>query len=102
MSKLTVFSVSLCCSGILWAQTPGQIDFFEKQIRPILAGNCAVCHTAKAPVAGIDFSTTEGIRYAVQYGGEAGELISAEETGGKVFLHGGGQARRGEICPRRG
>jgi cytochrome c553 len=55
------------------------MEFFEKRIRPILATNCAACHNAKGPTAGLDLSTTEGIRYAVQYGAEAGKLVSPDK-----------------------
>src|SRR5438445_34232 len=69
----------LLLTGVLPAQSAEQIEFFEKKVRPILAANCAVCHNAKTATAGLDLSTTEGIRYAVQYGGEAGKLISLEK-----------------------
>src|SRR5438067_18949 len=55
-------------------------------ISVILARNCAVCHNAKATVAGLDLSTTDGIRYAVQYGGEAGKLISLEKADESLLI----------------
>src|SRR2546421_12365169 len=76
MYKLIVPASLVFFTSFLSAQTPEQIEFFEKKIRPILAGNCSGCHNAKATTAGLDLSTTAGIRYAVQYGGEAGKLIS--------------------------
>jgi hypothetical protein len=48
-------------------------------VRPILANNCAVCHNTTGLESGLDLSTTAGIRYAVQYGGEAGKLIALDK-----------------------
>src|SRR5882724_4495355 len=79
MNKLIASAFVLLFTGWVSAQSPSQIEFFEKKIRPVLATNCAACHNAKATTAGLDLSTTEGIRYAVQYGGEAGKLISLEK-----------------------
>src|SRR5205085_2440812 len=79
MHKLIVPASLVFFSSFLSAQTPEQIEFFEKKIRPILAGSCSACHNAKATTAGLDLSTTAGIRYAVQYGGEAGKLISQDK-----------------------
>ena len=73
MNQLIAPALLLFFTSLLSAQSPGQIEFFEKKIRPILAGNCAACHNAKATTAGLDLSTTEGIRYAVQYGGGGGQ-----------------------------
>ncbi len=86
MSKVLVLSSSLFFCVVLSAQPAEQTDFFEKKIRPIFAANCAVCHNAQATVAGLDFSTTDGIRYAVQYGGEAGKLISLEKPEESLLL----------------
>src|SRR4030088_2145613 len=86
MNKLIVLASSLFFTSLLSAQSPGQIEFFEKKIRPILATNCAVCHNVKATTAGLDLSSTEGIRYAVQYGGEAGKLISLDKPDESLLM----------------
>src|SRR5205823_11573112 len=86
MRKLLGLASSFCFCIALSAQTGEQIDFFEKKIRPILVSNCSVCHNAKATVAGLDLSTTDGIRYAVQYGGEAGKLISLEKPDESLLI----------------
>src|SRR5947208_1300771 len=85
MNKLFVLGTSLFCAALA-GQTAGQVDFFEKRIRPILADKCAACHNAKATVAGLDLSTTDGIRYAVQYGGEAGKLISLDKPDESLLM----------------
>src|SRR4051795_13772630 len=104
MNKLIALASSLFFTSLLSAQSPGQIEFFEKKIRPVFSTNCAACHNAKATTAGLDLSTTDGIRYAVQYGGEAGKLISldkpeeslliqAVEYGGRLKMPPGGKLK---------
>ena len=36
------------------------LEFFEKQVRPILAGQCWMCHNEKVQSAGLDLKTAEG------------------------------------------
>jgi hypothetical protein len=50
------------------------IDFFEQQIRPVLAERCYVCHSAKSPRAqgGLYLDTRDGIRK----GGNSGPAIT--------------------------
>jgi hypothetical protein len=46
-------------------------EYFEKKVRPVLAKNCAGCHSAKMKSGGLDLSTTEGIAA----GGHTGALF---------------------------
>jgi hypothetical protein len=62
---------TLAVSSSETQQSADQIDFFEKQVRPILVRNCAGCHNAKAMIAELDLTTAEGF----QRGGENGRLI---------------------------
>ncbi len=39
---------------------PDSLEFFEKQVRPILAGECQMCHNEKVRSAGLDLKTVEG------------------------------------------
>jgi Protein of unknown function (DUF1549)/Protein of unknown function (DUF1553)/Planctomycete cytochrome C len=57
------------------SQQAGQIEYFEKQVRPILVRNCAGCHSAKTMIAGLDLTTSEGF----QRGGESGQLVNREK-----------------------
>ena len=69
--------ILLACSAAvhtLSAQSLEQIEFFEKKIRPVFAEKCAGCHNTSNLTAGLDLSTTEGIRKAAEYGGEAGVI----------------------------
>ena len=80
--KLAVF-LFLCVS--LWAaysfglgvrsataQANDPAEFFEKQVRPILANNCAKCHNATARLAELDLTSAAGFAR----GGESGPLVN--------------------------
>ena len=86
MRRVIFTGLILCLVSRASAQTAGQIEFFEKRIRPILSANCAACHNATALTANLDLSTTDGIRYAVQYGAEAGKLISLDKPEESLLL----------------
>ena len=51
--------------------TPDQIEFFEKQIRPILVEHCQECHGADEPEAGLRLTS----RQAILRGGDSGPAI---------------------------
>src|SRR5215208_3003581 len=86
MRRAIFTGLMLCLVSRASAQSAGQIEFFEKRIRPIFADNCIACHNATATTANLDLSTTEGIRYAVQYGAEAGKLISLDKPEESLLL----------------
>ena len=46
--KITVAIVLLALGASRAADDPGDIDFFEKKIRPVLAEHCYKCHSAKS------------------------------------------------------
>ena len=68
--SLFVCLLALAPSGA--AQTPGQIEFFEKKIRPVLATKCQGCHSAKMKTAGLDLSSAAGF----STGGASGTMMS--------------------------
>ena len=58
------------------ADSPDQLEFFEKKVRPVLAANCYECHSAVAAKAGklkgkLQLDTRDGIRK----GGETGPAV---------------------------
>ena len=55
-----------------WAQSPGT-EFFEKEIRPVLAEKCYGCHSSKlkSPMGGLVLDTKAGVRS----GGNGGPVI---------------------------
>ncbi len=56
-----------------WAQTPTGTEFFEKEIRPVLAEKCYGCHfsKSKSPMGGLVLDTKSGLRQ----GGNGGPVI---------------------------
>src|SRR5258706_7874841 len=52
---------------------PEQLDFFEKQVRPLLAANCLACHGPQKQEGGLRLDTRE----AVLRGGESGPAAVA-------------------------
>ncbi|MBI1355943.1 MAG: DUF1553 domain-containing protein [Acidobacteria bacterium] len=54
----------LCAGAALAAAQSLDIDFFEKKIRPVLAEQCAACHSAQLsdPMGGLRVDSREGLR----------------------------------------
>jgi len=69
---ILLFTLSPCVS---WAQTPAQLEVFEKNARPLFVEKCQGCHNAKLRSGGFDLSTPEGIKEASSIGifGKAAE-----------------------------
>jgi hypothetical protein len=67
-----LFALSL---GLGHAQTPAQLELFEKNARPLFAEKCQPCHSAKLRSGGFDLSSPEGIKEAASMGifGKAAE-----------------------------
>lgn len=57
-------------------------EFFEKQVRPLLAAKCQVCHSAKARTSGLDLSSAAGF----QAGGASGLLVNKENPEASLLL----------------
>ena len=57
------------------AATPEQLDFFEKQVRPLFAAQCYACHStqAKPRFAGLSLDTPAGLKR----GSDTGPIIVA-------------------------
>ena len=71
-AKVVILTTLASCAAT--AQTPEQTEFFEKQVRPLLAAKCQACHNQKVKTAGLDLSTGEGF----VHGGQSGVLIAKE------------------------
>ena len=61
------------CPWAAGAQTPEQVDFFEKRVRPVLANNYYGCHSLQAPqpLSGLRLDSRE----ALLQGGNRGPAI---------------------------
>jgi cytochrome c553 len=56
-------------------QTPEQLEYFEKNVRPVLVANCQPCHNAKTKSSGLDLSSAAGFAA----GGGTGALIARDQ-----------------------
>ncbi len=63
-----VVSLVALSLGVGEAQTPAQLELFEKNARPVFADKCQPCHNAKLKSGGLDFSSPDGIRDAASMG----------------------------------
>jgi hypothetical protein len=72
------FAASLC------AQTPAGTEFFEKEIRPVLAANCYGCHSSKSkmPMGGLVLDTKGGMKK----GGNGGPILVAGDPSASRLL----------------
>jgi hypothetical protein len=60
-----------------------QLDFFEKQVRPVLAAQCWNCHAAKKAESGLRLDSRE----AVLKGGDRGEVVKPREAAASLLIH---------------
>ncbi|HEU0123497.1 MAG TPA: PSD1 and planctomycete cytochrome C domain-containing protein [Bryobacteraceae bacterium] len=79
--KIFIFMSAMSAVG-LWSQTAEQVEFFEKNVRPVLAAKCQMCHNAKAKTSGLDMSTGQGF-FA---GGASGSLVNVESPEESLLL----------------
>ena len=71
--KVKILFATFAAAVPLHADTPEQLDFFEKKIRPVLADKCYKCHSEKTEKVkgGLVLDTREGIRR----GGDSGAAV---------------------------
>lgn len=60
-----------------------QIEFFERQIRPILAAQCWNCHGEKKVESGLRMDSRE----AILKGGDRGEIVLPRESAPGLLMH---------------
>ena len=79
---LTALCGVLALTSSALAQTPGQVEFFERKIRPVLSTKCQVCHNGELKTAELDLSSAEGFLR----GGANGPLIDKDNPGESRLL----------------
>ena len=68
-TPLTLVAAAFGCAVSAHAAAPPeQIEFFEKNIRPILADNCLDCHGAHKHENGLRFDTQAAVTKGSDYG----------------------------------
>jgi len=65
LCALFALAISLPLSN---AQSPAQVELFEKNARPLFAGKCQGCHNTKLKSGGFDLSSPEGMKEAAASG----------------------------------
>jgi hypothetical protein len=55
-------------------QTPEQLEYFEKNVRPVLVTSCQPCHNAKVKSSGLDLSSAAGL-----FGGATGGPVISKD-----------------------
>src|SRR5262249_9871175 len=59
---------ALLAAASLLAQSAEQVEFFEKEIRPVLATKCYACHGPNAQMGGLNFSKPADLTKVVSPG----------------------------------
>src|SRR4030095_14900140 len=70
-------------------------EFFEKNVRPVFARKCQMCHNAKAPKAGLDLSSAEGF----EKGGDNGTIVNREKPDASRPFGGNGYGEKHQKTP---
>src|SRR5438046_6251410 len=85
MRQGSSYILALCFAVRLCAQIPaGQLEFFEKNIRPVLAEKCYPCHSAKTaqPMGGLRLDSRDSARK----GGDNGPAVVPGDPAGSRLL----------------
>ena len=90
VAALPLFTLN---TGTGQAQTPAQLEVFEKNARPLFVEKCQGCHNAKLKSGGFDLSSPDGIKSAASIGifGKADEpeqspIIKALSYEGRIKM----------------
>jgi len=88
-----VLAVLIVAGVAVAAPKPEEIEFFEKEIRPLLAEKCYACHSSKTKTkfAGLVLDSAQGIKN----GSDAGPVIVPGDPANSKLM----RAVRGEITP---
>ncbi len=77
------------------AQSPEQSEYFEKQVRPILANRCQGCHNPKTGKAGLDLTSSAGFHK----GADTGPIIVPGDVENSRILQVTGYRERIKMPP---
>lgn len=83
MYKKWFIVICAVTAAAAFSQSAEQTEFFEKNVRPVLAAKCQMCHNAKAKTSGLDVSTGE----AFMAGGASGSLVNVESPEQSLLLN---------------
>ncbi len=75
-------SLTILAASAAYGQTPEQIEYFEKNVRPVLVSSCQPCHNTKTKSSGLDLSSAAGF----MAGGAGGALIARDQLESSKIL----------------
>ncbi len=70
-------------------------EFFERSVRPILAGRCQACHNAKTASAGLNLTSASGLRH----GADTGPVVTSGDVANSRLLQVVGYLERLKMPP---
>src|SRR5262245_54817325 len=82
MIRLPLITALVTAASIAAAPSPSDVEFFEKQIRPVLSEQCWSCHGPKKQTAGLRLDS----RAAMLKGGENGPVFDEKEPAKSLIL----------------
>src|SRR6266853_6282753 len=82
--RILVFGMTALAGGTARAAvTPQQAEFFEKNVRPVLAEKCFKCHSAEKQKGGLRLDSRE----ALLKGGENGRVVVPGDPEKSTLIH---------------
>ncbi len=98
--SLTVGGLAVAFSFVSAAETfpPDQIEFFEKNIRPVLAERCYECHSAHKHQNGLRLDS----RAAILHGSEYGKVVESGNPSASKLIKAINHAGGVEAMPKKG
>ncbi|HTN74363.1 MAG TPA: DUF1549 domain-containing protein, partial [Pirellulaceae bacterium] len=79
---LSSLALTLCTLSAAWADEPNAEEFFEKRVRPILAGTCFRCHGGQQEGGSLRIDSRE----ALLHGGDSGPAIETDKPEQSLLL----------------
>jgi hypothetical protein len=68
MTRIAAAASLVLAASVAQAQTPAQLEVFEKNARPLFVEKCQGCHNEKLKSGGLDFTSAAGIAQAAETG----------------------------------
>jgi len=82
VTRIVTLTVTLGSLALCQVPKPDQTEFFEKNVRPVLAQKCQMCHNTKVKTSGLDMSSPA----AFMAGGGSGSLVNVESPEQSLLL----------------
>ena len=87
LANLSILSMLLACPGVQADEqktTPKQMEFFEKEVRPLLAKHCYSCHSVKSKK--LQAGLLVDSRAALLRGGDSGQALVPGDADASILI----------------